>query len=216
LLEEAGADAVELNVYFIPTDPMATAAQIEERYLSLVTAIRDAVTLPLSVKLGPYFSSLPNLARRLVEAGANGLVLFNRFLQPDIDLENLRIRSHIALSTGSDMRLPLRWIAILRPQLSVSLAASSGVQSRDEVLKLLLVGADVVMTTSALLRSGPTYFRTLVDGLTNWLEKRGFGSVAQVKGMLSLSSCADPAAFERANYVNMLATAPYSLDDATG
>jgi dihydroorotate dehydrogenase (fumarate) len=216
LLEEAGADAVELNAYFVPTDPEATAVQVEERYLDLVAAVREAVTVPLAVKLGAYFSSLPNLARRLVEVGANGLVLFNRFLQPDIELETLRINPRLALSTSAELRLPLRWIAILRPQLTISLAASTGVQTSQDVLKLLLVGADVTMTTSALLRHGPAYLRTLLDGLPTWLEERGFASIEQVKGTLSLRNSPNPAAFERANYVNMIATAPYTLDDASG
>ena len=215
LLEEAGADAVELNVYFVPTDPQATAVQVEDRYLDLVTAVREAVTVPLAVKLGPYFSSLPNLARRLVEVGADGLVLFNRFLQPDIELETLRINPRLALSTSAELRLPLRWIAILRPQLPISLAATTGVQTSRDVLKLILVGADVAMTTSALLRHGPAYLRTLVDGLPAWLEERGYRSIRQAKGTLSLRNCPDPAAFERANYVNMIACAPYTLDDAS-
>jgi len=213
LLEEAGADAVELNVYFVPTDPLATAVQVEERYLDLVAAVRGAVTVPLAVKLGPYFSSLPNFARRLVEVGANGLVLFNRFLQPDIALETLQISPRLALSTSTELRLPLRWIAILRPQLAISLAASTGVQTSEDVLKLLLVGADVTMTTSALLRHGPDYLRTLLDGLPIWLDEKGYRSIKQMKGSLSLRNCSDPAAFERANYVNMLASAPYILDD---
>ena len=155
LLEDAGADAVELNAYFVPTDPEATAAQVEKRYLDLVAAVREAVTIPLAVKLGPYFTSLPNFARRLVEVGANGLVLFNRFVQPDIALETLEITPRLALSTSAELRLPLRWIAILRPQLAISLAASTGIQTSEDVIKLLLVGADVTMTTSALLRHGP-------------------------------------------------------------
>jgi dihydroorotate dehydrogenase (fumarate) len=214
LLEEAGADAVELNIYFIPTDPQATALQVEDQYLTLVAAVREAVTVPLAVKLGPFFSSLPNLARRLVEVGANGLVLFNRFLQPDIEIETLRISSYMALSTSWELRLPLRWIAILRPQLSISLAGSSGVESSKDVLKLLLVGADVAMTTSALLRHGPDYLRNLLDGLLTWLKEKGYRSVEQAKGTLSLRNCPHPAAFERANYVDMIAKAPYTLYDS--
>ncbi|MFI5459000.1 MAG: dihydroorotate dehydrogenase-like protein [Isosphaerales bacterium] len=215
LLEEAGADAVELNIYFVPTDPETTAVQVEQRYLDLVAAVREVVTVPLAVKLGPYFSSLPNLARRLVEVGADGLVLFNRFLQPDVELETLRINPRLTLSTSAELRLPLRWIAILRPQLSISLAASTGVNTSEDVLKLILVGADVTMTTSALLRHGPAYLRTLLDGLPAWLEERGYGSIKQVKGTLSLRNCPDPAAFERANYVNMIAITPYTLDDSS-
>ncbi len=207
LLEEAGADAVELNVYFVPTDPEATAVQVEQRYLDSVTAVREAVTVPLAVKLGPYFSSLPNLARRLVEIGANGLVLFNRFFEPDIALDTLQISPRLTLSTSAELRLPMHWIAILRPQLSISLAASTGVHSSEDVLKLLLVGADVTMTTSALLRHGPAYVRTLLDGLPTWLEERGYGSIKQMKGSLSLQNCPDRAAIERANYVSVIVTA---------
>jgi dihydroorotate dehydrogenase (fumarate) len=215
LLEEAGADAVELNVYFVPTDPAETSVQVEERYLDLVAAVREALTIPLAVKLGPYFSALPNLASRLVQVGADGLVLFNRFLQPDIDLATLRTNPLVTLSTSAELRLPLRWIAILRPQLSVSLAASTGVQTSGDVLKLILVGADVAMTTSALLRHGPAYLRTLVEGLPPWLEERGYHSIKQMKGTLSLRNCPDPAAFERANYVNTIASAPYTVDDTS-
>jgi dihydroorotate dehydrogenase (fumarate) len=142
-------------------------------------------------------------------------VLFNRFLQPDIDPETLRISSRVALSTSAELRLPLRWIAILRPQLSISLAASTGVQASDDVLKLLLVGADVAMTTSALLRHGPAHLRTLLDGLSAALERSGYGSIKQVRGTLSLRNCPDAEAFERANYVDMIASAPYTLDDAS-
>ncbi len=160
----------------------------------------------MAVKLGPFFSSLPNLARRLVDIGVNGLVLFNRYLQPDIALDTLEISSRLTLSTSADLRLPLRWIAILRPQLAISLAASTGVETSEDVIKLLLVGADVTMTTSALLRHGPSYVRTLLEGLPPWLEKKGYGSINQMKGSLSLRNCRDPAAFERANYVKMIAT----------
>jgi dihydroorotate dehydrogenase (fumarate) len=153
------------------------------------------------------------LARRLVEVGADGLVLFNRFFEPDIALETLQVSPRLTLSTSAELRLPMRWIAILRPQLSISLAASTGVHTSEDVLKLLLVGADVTMTTSALLRHGPAYLRTLLDGLPTWLQERGYDSIKQVKGSLSLRNCPDPAAFERANYVNMIATA--ARDDAS-
>jgi dihydroorotate dehydrogenase (fumarate) len=205
LLEEAGADAVELNAYFVPTDPEATAARVEKRYLDVVSAVREAVTIPLAVKLGPFFTSLPNFARRLVEVGADGLVLFNRFIQPDVELETLQLDTRLALSTSAELRLPLRWVAILRPQLSISLAASTGVETPEDVLKLILVGADVTMTASALLRHGPGYVRTLLDGVTNWLEKKGHRSIAEINGKLSLRNCPDPAAFERANYLKVIA-----------
>jgi dihydroorotate dehydrogenase (fumarate) len=206
LLEEAGADAVELNVYFVPTDPDATGAQVEQRYLEIVADVQEVLTIPLAVKLGPYFSSLPNFARRLVtEVGVEGLVLFNRYLQIDIALETRQVSPRLMLSKSEELHLPLRWIAILRPQLSISLAASTGVHTPDDVLKLLLVGADVAMTTSALLRYGPNYLRTLLDGLQARLVDMGYRSVAEMKGSLSRANCPDPAAFERANYIRTIA-----------
>ena len=202
LFEEAGADAVELNVYFVPTDPEITSAQVEQHYLEIAAAVREVLTIPLALKLGPYFSSRPYLARRLVaEVGVKGLVLFNRYLQPDIVLDTLQVSPRLSLSKSAELQLPLRWIAILRPQLSISLAASTGVHAPEDVFKLLLVGADVTMTTSALLRHGPTYLRTLIDGLEALVEEKGYGSIAQIKGLLSQRNCPDPSAFERANYV---------------
>jgi dihydroorotate dehydrogenase (fumarate) len=158
------------------------------------------------VKLGPYFSALPNLARRLIEAGADGLVLFNRYLQPEIDPESLQASPHLALSTPDELRLPLRWIAILRPQVSASLAGVSGVHSAQDVIKLILAGADVAMTASALLRHGPSHFRTLLDGLRSWMEDKTYDSLASIKGSLSAANCADPSAFERANYIRAVTT----------
>lgn len=206
LLEQAGADAVELNVYFVPTDCHTTGAQVEQRYLETVAAVQEVLTIPLAVKLGPYFSSLPNMAHRLAtEVGVEGLVLFNRFLQPDIALETLEVGPRLTLSKGPELRLPLRWIGILRPQLSISLAASTGVHTPEDVFKLLLVGADVTMTTSALLRHGPGYVRTLLDGLQAQLEEKGYGSIAQIQGILSQRNCPDPSSFDRANYVKLIA-----------
>jgi dihydroorotate dehydrogenase (fumarate) len=211
LLEEAGADAVELNVYYVPTDPDATGAQVEQRYLEIIAAVQEVLTIPLAVKLGPYFTSLPNFARRLVaEVGVEGLVLFNRYFQPDIALETLVASPRLSLSSSAEIQLPLRWIAILRPQLAVSLAASTGVHTAEDVFKLLLVGADVTMTTSALLRRGPGYVRTLLDGLETQLAAKGYGSVAAMKGLLSHRDCPDPTAFERANYVKIIATSARS------
>jgi dihydroorotate dehydrogenase (fumarate) len=215
LLEEAGADAVELNVYFVPTDPHATAAQVEQRYLDLVAAVREAVTIPLAVKLGPYFSSLPNVARRLVEIGADGLVLFNRYFEPDVALETLQVNPRLTLSTSAELRLPMRWIAILRPQLSISLAASTGVHTPEDVLKALLVGADVAMTASALLQHGPGHIRTLLDGVRTWLDASGYSSIGQVTGKLCRRNDADPSAFERANYVRLIASAIAVRDDSS-
>jgi dihydroorotate dehydrogenase (fumarate) len=217
LLEEAGADAVELNVYFVPVDSDVTGAQVEQRYLDIVSDVQEVLTIPLAVKLAPYFSSLPNMARRLAdEVGVEGLVLFNRYLQPDIALEPLQIVPRLRLSKSADLQLPLRWIAILRHQLKLSLAASTGVHTPEDVFKLLLVGADVTMTTSALLRHGPGYIRTLLDGLEARLAEKGYSSIGQMKGTLSHRSCPDPSAFERANYVKTIATSTHFRDEATG
>jgi dihydroorotate dehydrogenase (fumarate) len=204
LLEEAGADALELNVYFVPTDPDATADAVESRYLDLVGAVVEATTIPVAVKLGPYFSSLPHLAHRLIAVGADGLVLFNRYLEPDIALGDLQVNPHLALSTRDELRLPLRWIAILRPQLSASLAGTSGVHTAEDVIKLILVGANAVMTASALLRHGPAHFRALLDGLCSWLGDQAYGSLASIQGQLSAGHCPDPSAYERANYVRAI------------
>ncbi|WP_406695843.1 dihydroorotate dehydrogenase-like protein [Singulisphaera sp. Ch08] len=216
LLEEAGADAVELNVYFVPTDPNVTGAQVEDRYVETVAAVQEVLTIPLAVKLGPYFSSLPNMARRLVvDVGVEGLVLFNRYLHPDIALETLQISPRLTLSTGGELPLPLRWIGILRPQLSTSLAASTGVHTSDDIFKLLLVGADVTMITSALLRHGPAYIRTLLDGLRARFEESGYDSIRQMKGILSQQNCPDPSAFERANYVKSIASSTPFRDEVS-
>jgi dihydroorotate dehydrogenase (fumarate) len=203
-IQEAGADALELNIYFVCTEPYVSGEQLESRYVDLVSAVREVVTIPLAVKIGPFFSSLPNMASRLVQAGAKGLVLFNRFLQPDIDLETLRVVPKLVLSTSDELRLPLRWIAILRAFFDVSLAATTGVHTAEDVLKLLLTGADVTMVASALYRHGPDHIRTLLDGVRAWLEAREYRSVSQMKGRLSQVNAPDPAAFERANYIRTL------------
>jgi dihydroorotate dehydrogenase (fumarate) len=205
LIQDAGADALELNIYFIATDFNQSSVQVEARYLDLVSAVRDTVSIPLAVKIGPFFSSLPHMAQRLAKAGADGLVLFNRFLQPDIDLETLAVTPNLVLSTSQELRLPLRWIAILRGRLDASLAATTGVHTAEDVLKLLLAGADVTMTASALLQRGPGHLRTLLEGVRSWLEEKGYASVEQIKGSLSQQNSPDPAAFERANYVKTLA-----------
>jgi dihydroorotate dehydrogenase (fumarate) len=203
-MKEAGADALELNVYFVPTDPDTTSQAVEDRYVELVAAVRAATDLPLAVKIGPYFSAMPHMARRLVEAGADGLVLFNRFLQPDLDLETLEVVPHLELSTPSELRLPLRWIAILRGQLTQSLAATTGVHSAEDALKMILSGADVVMMTSALLRRGPEFLRLVLDGVETWLEANGYASVDQARGSVSRNAVAEPEAFERSNYMQAL------------
>lgn len=203
-IEQAGADGLELNIYFIPADVALDAAEVEKRYIEIVSVVRKAVDIPIAVKLGPYFSSLGSFARNLQEAGANALVLFNRFYQPDIDLDDLALRHDLALSNKHEIRLPLLWIALLAGRLNLSLAATSGVETADEVVKYVLAGADVVMTTSALLRHGIDHMASLVDGLQFWLESKGFSSVSEARGIFSHSRISDPIAFERANYIHVL------------
>jgi len=205
-LEAAGASALELNVYFIAADLDDTSAEVEQRYLDLVAAVRETIDIPLAVKVGPYFSALANMARRLTEAGADGLVLFNRFYQPDIHLEDLEVVPNVQLSTSMELRLPLRWIAILKGRVNVSLAATTGVHSGEDVLKLLLAGADVTMMASALLRHGPEWIHTVSEGVREWLEAHEYESVEQMKGSMSQASAPDPAAFERSNYMESLIT----------
>jgi dihydroorotate dehydrogenase (fumarate) len=187
-------------------DPFDTSANVEQRYVELVSDVREAVSIPVAVKVGPYFSAFGEMARRLVTAGADGLVLFNRFLLPDIDLETLEVAPSLQLSTPYESRLPLRWIAVLRDRVRGSLAATSGVQSAEEAVKLLLVGADAIQMQSALIKHGPDYLGLVRDGLAVWLEENGYDSVEQAKGSLSAGSSPDPAAFERANYLQALAS----------
>lgn len=211
-IEEAGADALELNIYFFPTDLSEEGQTVEERYLRIVRAVRAAVSIPLAVKLLPGFSSPGNLARRLVEAGAQGLVLFNRFYQPEIDIAELRLVDDLELSRSVETRLPLFWIRQLRGRLAASLAASGGVESAREVIQYLLAGADVVMTTSALLREGIPQMRRLVEGLRDWLEARGFPSVDSVRGLLSREHPAKTEPAARARYIDILQRYPASAD----
>jgi dihydroorotate dehydrogenase (fumarate) len=203
-LAEAGADAIELNVYLIATDAAATAEDVESRYLDVIAAVRQQVSLPLAVKIGPYFSSIANMARRLVEAGADGLVVFNRFYQPDIDLETLSVVPDLRLSDPSEMRLPVRWVAILADQLDCDLAVTSGAHGADDVTKALMAGADVVMMASALLRHGPEHAATVVDDLQEWLDEHEYASVDQLRGSMSQGAAPDAEAFVRANYMDML------------
>lgn len=206
-IEEAGADALELNIYFVPTNPLMTAADIERRYIDLVAAVRESVSLPLAVKIGHAFSSLPNFAQRLVEAGANGLVLFNRYLEADIDLETLHFKPDLVLSNRHEARVPIRWIAILRDLLpNQSLAATSGVHRMEGIIKLLLAGADVTMMASVLLLKGPQFLAQLLEEVQQWLEEREYDSVEQLKGSMSQRNCPDPSALERANYMQTLTT----------
>jgi dihydroorotate dehydrogenase (fumarate) len=207
-MEQAGADAVELNIYYVSSRPGRSASEIEWHYLEVVRAVRQAIAIPLAVKLSPYFSSLANLAGQLAEAGADGLVLFNRFYQPDLDIEALEVVPRLELSSSVELRLPLRWVAILHRRFGVSLAASTGVHSATEVVKVLLAGADVAMLTSALLRHGPDHLRLVEGGLSDWMDRHRYERVEQLRGLLSQRSVPDPAAFERANYIKTLASHP--------
>ncbi len=205
LLADAGADAIELNLYHVAADPERTAADVEHEKLTIVADVRRAITVPLAVKLSPYYSSMAHFARRLVACGADGLVLFNRFYQPDIDLEALEVVPRLELSSPWDLRLPMRWIAILRPLLpATSLAATSGIASGTDAAKAIAVGADVTMMTSAVLRHGPEQIAATVAGLQGWLDEHDYESVDQLRGSMSHATSPDPGAFERANYLRVL------------
>lgn len=203
-MQGAGADAIELNIFYIPASISTSGREVEQRYEDVIRAVRGAVSIPIAVKLSPFFSSMGEMATRFVMAGANGLVLFNRFYQPDFDLDELEVVPDLELSSASEIRLPLLWIAVLRGRLNCSLAATRGVQTAVEVVKYVMAGADAVMTTSALLRNGTGHLTTLLKGLTDWMEKREYQSIAQMKGSMSQQKVSDPAAFERANYIKVL------------
>jgi len=203
-IEQAGADALELNLYFLPTNPNQTATQIEDNYITLVHDIRSNINIPLAVKLSPFFTSIPNIAKRLVEAGANGLVLFNRFYQPDFDLEALEVVPNLILSTSNELRLPLRWIAILYGQIKADLALTTGIHTAEDVVKTTMAGASVAMTASLLLAQGINRIPVLLADLEKWMTAHEYESIQQMRGSLSQKSTAEPAAFERANYMKVL------------
>jgi len=206
LLEQAGASALEINLFIVPAKLEMSGRDVEARYIDLVRAVKARVKIPLSVKLTPFFSAIGHLAAELERAGANGFVLFNRFLQPDVDLETLTVKLDLQLSTPAEIHLTLMWIALLSGQLRVSLAAGRGLDSRDEVVKCLLLGADAVMTASALLRHGPEHLGVLVSGLERWLDEHGYASVKAIKGLRSAESPDSAAARLRAQYVRALTT----------
>ena len=206
LIQQAGADALELNIYRIPTDPDLSAEDVELTYLDILQAVKSEVSIPVAVKLSPFFTNFANVARRLDHTGANGLVLFNRFYQPDIDLETLDVRPNILLSTPMAMRLPLRWIAILYSRLNASLAATSGIHRPTDVLKMLMAGADVTMLCSVLLRHGIRQIKVIEQGIIEWMEEHEYESVQQLKGSLSQRNCPAPSEFERAQYMRAIAT----------
>jgi dihydroorotate dehydrogenase (fumarate) len=208
-IEEAGADALECNIYFLATDPSVSSSEIEKQYLDILQAVKSAVTIPVALKISPFFSNMANMARRFEEAGADALVLFNRFYQPDINLEELEIEPNVLLSTPQALRLPLTWIGILFGRIRPSLAATSGIHGPHDVIKLLMVGADVTMLCSALLRNGIGHLSIVERGVREWLEKNEYESVRQMKGSMSQLRCPDPSAFERAQYMRAVKSAQH-------
>ena len=204
LIEEAGADGLEVNIFFIPADIHSTGLHVEQRYIDIVKAIRKSINIPIAVKLNPYFSAIGNMARKLSNEGANGLVLFNRFYQPDFDIQQLKVLPNLQFSDPAEIRLPLLWLAILHGRVPVSLAATSGVNSYNEVVKYILAGADVAMTASTLYRNGIDYITVMNHGLRNWMHHKGFESVSAFKGVMSQQNISDPTAYERANYIKIL------------
>ncbi|NJO00704.1 MAG: dihydroorotate dehydrogenase-like protein [Bacteroidia bacterium] len=204
LMEEAGASALELNIYYLPMNLTDTADEVEFLYLEIIKQVRATVNIPLSIKLSPYFTAFGRMAKRIQDVGANGLVLFNRFYQPDFNIETLAISYDLELSHPNEIRLPLLWISALYSRLKLSLAATTGVQSSQELIKYLLAGADVVMTASALYKHGIPYLQTMLEELKIWMEMRDFGSVYQMQGIMSQAKIADPTAFERASYLRIL------------
>ena len=204
LLEDAGADAIELNIYYIPTDPDRTGEEVEKLYLDVLDAVKRRVKIPVAVKIGPFFSSLPNFTRRLERSGAAGISLFNRFYNSDIYVETLEVDPHLILSTSPESLLPLRWIAILRSHLKLTISATSGVYTGEDAIKLVMAGADVVHLCGALLKHGPARLGEIRESMSRWLEQHEYGSLADVQGILCRETCPDPSAFERANYMKVL------------
>ena len=202
----AGADALELNIYYIGTDPDETGNEIEDRYLDTVTMVKQTIDIPVAVKLSPFFSSLANIAVRLVGAGSDALVLFNRFYQPDFDLEEMQAYPHVLLSSPQDLRLPLRWIAILYGQVEADLAATSGIHTAEDVIKVIMAGANVAMMASALLARGVDHAHEVLWQVEQWLEEHEYESVAKIRATMSQQRCVDPSVFERANYLKALET----------
>jgi dihydroorotate dehydrogenase (fumarate) len=203
-IENAGADALELNIYYIPTDPDLSGAEVEKNYIDILAAVKSKLTIPVAVKLSPFFSNFSHLAKRLQENGADGLVLFNRFFQPDIELESMEVTPNILYSTPMAMRLPLRWIAILYERIGISLAATSGIHRGADALKCLLAGADVTMLCSSLMRHGIPQLQVIHREIVAWMEEHEYESVEQLKGSMSQKNCANPTAFERAQYMQAL------------
>jgi dihydroorotate dehydrogenase (fumarate) len=203
-IQDAGADGLELNLYYLPADINLTSSQLEDNYIKLVSDIRASIKIPMAIKLAPFFTALPNFANRLVEAGADGLVLFNRFYQPDLDLENLEVVPNLVLSNSDELRLPLRWIAILYGKVKADLALTTGVHTSEDAIKAIMAGANVAMTTSAVLKRGTQAIAQILDGMEAWMTEHEYVSVQQMRGSMSQGAVADPEAFERANYMKVL------------
>jgi dihydroorotate dehydrogenase (fumarate) len=213
-IEQAGADALELNIYFVPTDLELPGASVEQRYIDILRAVKAAVTIPVAVKLSPYFSNMANMAHRLVQVGAEGLVLFNRFYQPDINITDLEVYPHILLSTSYDMRLPMRWIAILYGRLNAHLAASGGIQNAYDVVRMLMVGADATLMVGVLLRHGIDYLCEVERDLEAWMHDNEYASVQEMRGIMSQLNCPNPSEFERVHYMKAIQTHHSTWADA--
>ena len=203
-IEQAGADALELNIYYVPTDFDLTAIQVESNYLNILRSVKSVVNIPVAIKLSPFFNNMANMAKQLTEAGADGLVLFNRFYQPDINIEALEVQPNVLLSTPQAMRLPMRWIAILYGRLKVDLAATSGIHEPEDVLKMLMAGANITMLVSVLLRYGIEHIQVIEEGMRQWMEEYEYESVKQMQGSMSQINCPDESAFERAQYMKAI------------
>ena len=203
-IQDAGADALEINEYYIPTDPQTDSAEVERMYIDLVKDLRRTVQIPIAVKISPYFSALSNMASKLVDAGADALVLFNRFYQPDFDLENLEVVPNLTLSSPQELRLRLRWVAILYGRANVDLAVTGGVHTAKDALKCMMAGANVAMIASALLQNGPIHITRLLNGIREWMDERKYDSIREMQGSMSQQAVAEPDAFERANYLKVL------------
>jgi dihydroorotate dehydrogenase (fumarate) len=203
-IQMAGADGIELNIYYLPANPALEGAEIEKRYLEVIKSVKGAVTVPVAMKLSPFFSSISNMAARLSEEGADALVLFNRFYQPDININDLMVEPQVVLSTSHDKYLPMRWIAILYGRVSADFASSTGVHYTEDVVRMLMAGASMVQVTSVLLEKGPSWISDTVNNLMSWMEKREYKSMEEIIGLMSQKKCAEPSAFERANYMKAL------------
>jgi dihydroorotate dehydrogenase (fumarate) len=206
LIEEAGADGLELNLYYMPTDPNFDAAKVEQMYTDLVSHVKASIGIPVAVKIGPYFSSIPNMARKFDEAGADALVMFNRFYQPDIDLESLEVTPNLVLSNSYELLLRLHWVALLHGHIKADMAITGGVHTAEDVIKSMMVGGKIAMLTSALLRQGIDYVTRLEEDVTKWLEEHEYESIEQMQGSMSASKVANPAAYQRANYMKVLSS----------